>query len=260
MERLIRIFKRAFRKTMLYGDFLIVFVLVEFNIKKSIRIKSAKEPILLRSRTSDIRVFRQIFIDKEYDINKIGKMLPLNFDPKVIIDGGGNIGLAAVYFKNRYKDAKIISIEPDKENFEILKQNISHYDNVIGINTAIWNKETFLKIENTNSSKWGFTVHEADESEKDSFIATDIAALMVKYKIDYIDILKIDIEGAEKEVFSANNCDEWLIKTHILVIEVHDFMREGTAKAVFNAVQKYDYTFSNIGENLVFVFNHKPQV
>lgn len=247
-------FRLAFNKIIPYLDFLVVFILVEFNIKKFIRIKKAKEPILLRGHTSDIKAFRQIFVRQEY---RIDNYVPSDFDPKVIIDGGGNIGLASVYFKNKYKNAKIISIEPNQDNFEILQQNIKNYTDVIGVKSAIWDKSTYLKIKNNGSEKWSFVVHEATESEENSFLAVSILDIMKKYELDKIDILKLDVESAEKEIFSASNCDEWLEKTHILIIELHDYIREGTAKAVFNAVQKYNYSFSNIGENLIFIFDHE---
>jgi FkbM family methyltransferase len=247
------IIKRILNKLSLYWDFLIAFVLIEYNIKKSIHLKHIKEPIRLRRKTSDIKVFGQIFAKQEYEI---ALHLPYDFIPKVIVDCGGNIGLATVYFKNRYKDAKIISIEPDKGNFAILQQNIKNYDDVIGINSAVWSKSTYLKIENANAAGWGFIVKEATLSDENSFIATSISDLMKKYELERIDILKMDIEGAEKEIFSASDSGEWLKKTHVLVVETHDFMVKGTASAVFKALQKYDYHFANVGENLIFVFDH----
>ncbi len=245
--------KHIFEKLGYYWDFAIAFILIECNLKKSIRVKHIKEPIRLRRKTSDIMVFRQVFTDQEYEMSV---HLPDSFDPKVIIDGGGNIGLASVFFKNKYKNAKIISIEPNKANFDILQQNIKNYPEVIGVNSALWDKSTYLKIKNINSSNWGFVVHETTQSDENSFMAMSISDLMRQFQLEKIDLLKIDIEGAEKEVFSASNCDEWLGKTHVLVIEVHDFIRAGTAKAVFDAVHKYNYNFRNLGENLIFIFDH----
>lgn len=41
----------------------------------------------------------------------------LSISPRFIVDAGANIGLAAVYFTNRFKDATIVSIEPEQSNF-----------------------------------------------------------------------------------------------------------------------------------------------
>lgn len=42
--------------------------------------------------------------------------------PRVIVDAGANIGLASLFFANKYADAKIIAIEPEEHNFKILKK------------------------------------------------------------------------------------------------------------------------------------------
>jgi FkbM family methyltransferase len=46
------------------------------------------------------------------------------FEIKNIIDAGANIGLASVYFSQRFVNSTIVAIEPSKENFEILSKNI----------------------------------------------------------------------------------------------------------------------------------------
>ena len=67
-----------------------------------------------------------------------------------------------------------------------------------------------------------------------------------------IDILKIDIEGAEKELFSSG-FENWLPRTKILFVEVHDDMKKGSSKSVFNATSKYNFRFTMQHENLVFI-------
>ena len=42
----------------------------------------------------------------------------------MIIDGGGNIGCAAIYYAKKYPEAHIYSLEPDKENFQLIKLDI----------------------------------------------------------------------------------------------------------------------------------------
>lgn len=43
---------------------------------------------------------------------------------------------------------------------------------------------------------------------------------MAEFGIDYVDVLKIDIEGAEREVFKT--CSPWIKKVGTIVIELHD--------------------------------------
>jgi len=83
-----------------------------------VRIKKIKAPFFLRLKTTDLPTFDQVFFYKEYDFDTAKS-------PNIIIDAGANIGLAAIYFANRYPNAKIIALEPEQSNFRILKENVS---------------------------------------------------------------------------------------------------------------------------------------
>lgn len=198
----------------------------------------------LRNNTSDICVFYQVFLAKSYHIN-------FEIEPKIIIDCGANIGLSTIYFKNRFPDSKIISIEPEQSNFEQLVKNTQKYSNVFCVNSGIWNKTTNLIVKNNNSGNWGFMVEEVVYKNKDTISALSINDVMVKYEIDQIDILKIDIEGSEKELFESN-FEEWIPKTKILIIELHDGLREGASKSFFSTISKYNFHMIRKNENLIF--------
>jgi hypothetical protein len=55
-------------------------------------------------------------------------------------------------------------------------------------------------------------------------------------QLSSIDLLKIDIEGAEKEVFEV--CD-WMGDVHSLMIELHDRFKPGCSEAVAPAVEGF---------------------
>ena len=86
-----------------------------------------------------------------------------------------------------------------------------------------------------------------------AFRTTTVSKILAESGFDEIDLMKIDIEGAEKEVFSAPDVDEWLSKVKVLVIELHDRMKKGCSRAFFTAMSKYDWHFELRGENLIFM-------
>lgn len=108
-----------------------------------------KYPIYLRNYTSDVWIYREIIEDHEYEFT-------VKEDPKYIIDAGANIGMAAIYFANRYKHAKIIAIEPEADNFEILKLNVSNYINIQAIKAALWNTSGEIMLFDTDLDNVGF--------------------------------------------------------------------------------------------------------
>ena len=198
-------------------------------------------------RPEDDTIVKSIFKTEEYK-------LPLeNFQPKLILDCGGNIGCAAVYFANKFPDAQIYSVEPEKNNFKLLTFNTAFYDNVHPIKSALWDKETFIRVEDRGFGVAAYMTFETTADDSDAFKTTTVAKLLADSGFDEIDLLKVDIEGAEKEVFSAPDADEWLSKVRVLTIELHDRMKRGCAHEVFKVVSKYKYFFHLNGENLIFI-------
>lgn len=170
--------------------------------------------------------------------------------PFNIIDAGANIGLASVYFANKFKKSTIYSIEPEESNFELLKKNTEKYTNITPIQAGIWSHKTQLSIKDSADGEWAFEVYETPNNEN-AIKAIAFDNIMDKYNFEIIDILKVDIEGSEKEVFSKNY-EKWLPKTKILIVETHDRMKKGTSKAVFNAITDYDFGCEILGENFLF--------
>lgn len=221
------------------------------NDTDSICLDNIDYPIKLRSGTSDIPTFHQIFTFRDYDIN-------LNFNPKIIIDAGANIGLAAIYYANKYPAAKIISIEPEQSNYNLLKKNTQHYENIIPLNNAISSVENQeLAIVDNGYGNWGFMTEpltDGDKSKIPNVKSITIDGIMNKYDYKIIDIVKIDIEGYEKELFEKNT-ENWLPNIRCLIIELHDRMKEGCSKSFFSAINKHDFRFYKRGENLIFINN-----
>lgn len=199
--------------------------------------------LAIRKNTSDESAFWQVFVDKEYDI-------PLNIQPKLIIDGGANIGCATLWFRKRYPEAEIIAVEPEESNFKMLELNTESLPNVKLINAGIWNKEGVLKAENSGLGKWGFQTKEGQDEDKDALKAVTIDGILADSGFEEIDILKLDIEGSEKEVFGSGY-ENWLGKTKVIIIELHERMREGAEKSFYAAIERYGFKKSRSGENIV---------
>ena len=109
----------------------------------------------LRPGTSDLIVLQKVVLKEEYEI-------PFSLEPRVIVDGGANIGLATLYFSRCYPAAKIYSIEPELSNYELLVKNVTGKINIKTYHAALWSRSARLCIQDTETEKWMFRIREGE--------------------------------------------------------------------------------------------------
>lgn len=204
------------------------------HILTTIKYRITFFPLIVRFNTSDAAVIRQVFIEKQYGID-YGTI-----QPKFIIDGGANVGYTSVFFAKQFPTAKIFAIEPENTNFRTLQKNVSRYPLIHPLKKGLWNKTTKLAVNDSGLGEWAFTTTEAQSGGDNVVEAITIDDVLKMSGYAEIDILKLDIEGAEKELFSGN-CDSWLSKVNILIIELHDRMKPGSSAAFYSAIEKYHF-------------------
>ena len=205
----------------------------------SISIPGIRSEIFLRPGTFDQAAFKQIFIDGEYDV-ELGS-------PRHIIDAGANIGLASIFFANRYPDAKIIAIEPEQANYNLLCRNVQSYPNIRTLKAGLWSHRTNLVIENPESKSTGFRVIESeDTTELQAYGITDIMEML---GTSFIDVIKMDVEGAERDIFLGS--DSWIYNVRIILVETHDRHRPGCTAALEQATHGRGFVRSAVGEIVV---------
>lgn len=188
----------------------------------------AEQPIYLRLNSSDVAVFKQVFIEKEYEI--IGNVTT---QLTTIVDAGANIGLTSVFMTNRYPEANILAVEPEMENFNLLRMNASGYPRIRCIHGAVWNNDEFVSISSTNAEDWAFQVRKGDGRENAGVRGYRVSTLAKEQQLGRISLLKMDIEGAEWEVLS--DAGAWLDKVDNIVLELHEGIRPGCT-ALFRAM------------------------
>jgi|WetSurMetagenome_2_1015567.scaffolds.fasta_scaffold01106_2 FkbM family methyltransferase len=208
-----------------------------------IRAPGVKDMVTLRLKSSDFYIYKQIFVDMEYSFEATGH-------PEVIIDAGANIGLAAIYFANKYPEAAIIALEPEESNFRLLKKNTAPYKKITCIQCALWQDDCRLNLVNPGGGECGFQTHCADNTDYKVCHEVEgitVQKLMKDQGIGYMDILKIDIEGAEKEVF--RDASGWIDKVGILIVELHDQYKAGCRRSFYNATNNFELEWQQ-GENV----------
>jgi FkbM family methyltransferase len=211
--------------------------------RSRLRIRGYPHPVRMRPGTSDLHAFHQIFISREYDCLDAADLV--GGGPILIVDCGANVGYASVYFLNRFKQAHVIAVEPDRGNFEICRENLAPFGaRATVIRSAIWSHRAGLKLQGGagRETEWGIRVEETNRDEAD-LEGTSIAAILDESGFPAIDLLKMDIEGAEAAVFAGEH--EWLGNVKNIVIELHG---EDCERSFFDAMGRYRYDLSTSGE------------
>jgi len=208
----------------------------------SIRINGKR--FFLRGRSVDFSVLNSIIGKGEYDIDP-------GFVPEIIVDAGANTGASTLYFRMRFPEARIIAVEPEISNFRLLCRNMEAYPGVKCINAAIWFRDGWLSLRNPSADHYAYQFDEIAGSDT-NVRSIALSTLMADAGAETIDILKMDIEGAEYQILSHGNY-EWLRRVRMLIIELHEYISPGVGDLFMKAAESVPNRLFVKGENTVLI-------
>jgi FkbM family methyltransferase len=182
-------------------------------------IPGSEAPLFARPGTSDLKAFQAIFSRRQHDI----AALPA---AQVIFDLGANVGYSTIDFAVRFPEARIIAVEAEAENARLLRLNTASFPQIEVVHAAVWSRGGTVAIEDVGNDRWGFQVR--DEGTQPRRVrAITIPELMRETGVGRIDLLKVDIEGAEHELLRKR--PDWLLDVGAIVIEFHESSPGATA-------------------------------
>lgn len=173
-------------------------------------------------------------------------------DQPIIFDIGAHEGQSIEYLENIFSNPIIYSFEPDPSTFKTLNKKASDKNKIF--NLAFSNKDgdnIFYKnkISHTNSL-FKVNINSIDsiraQKEKNAFkkeineeIRVKTSTLDSFFKqndIDYVDLMKIDTQGAEELVLEGGQRSLHKINNIILEVSLFDYY---THKTNFSSIEKY---------------------
>jgi FkbM family methyltransferase len=174
------------------------------------------------------------------------------FIPDVIFDIGANVGFFMRFARETFPDAKIVAVEPDVNNFEVLKICTDPDENIVMINCAIGSGKIYRVNGAANGAMESYLSTSRAIKEEEfataQFVATDIQSRRLSdivkehVKEGQTYALKLDCEGGENSIFDHPESVECLIKADYIAMEVHNTGVNGNgsaqAKAMFDEVAK----------------------
>ena len=214
--------------------------------------KNDKKIKIRKDSSTDFEVFKQIFIHQEY-YSVLSFFISNEVKLENMIDAGANIGLTSVFIKSMFPDAKIACIEPENENFKVLEENLKSFsvDNSVQLFKAglmgVSNLNLTVGSQFRGGGDWAkqTVLSDVDTTLK----SISIKNICEKMNFNYIDLLKIDIEGAETFLIEAETDLSFLTFTKVIAIEIHD---EYKCRLQINALlNQYNFLLIEVGETTI---------
>ena len=178
--------------------------------------------------------FLEIFLQRGYDFEAERP------DP-LIFDCGGNIGLSAIWFKLRYPQSRVVVFEADPAIAEVLEGNLDRLgvkEGVKVVHAAVWTKNGKIHFL-SNGADSG----RVNEQKGDKLVdAVRLADLIT----ESVDLLKLDIEGAEYKVIH-DLCETGKIRlVHRMICEIHGRSKEDKDRLakMLAALANHDFHFT----------------
>lgn len=182
-----------------------------------VKVREQSDPLYLRLGRSDGFVLKEIFLENVYGPTLANLQGPV----RQIVDLGANVGLSVRLWLEKFPDAKILAVEPDPGNFETLKQNITATQQAMNrafiFRVCVAGKPGKVYLDRSAED---CAIHVTDQPTGDPVDAKTLPTLLdnARFTGD-IDLLKMDIEGAEADVLA--DCSGWIGRVKLFVIELH---------------------------------------
>lgn len=169
------------------------------------------QDLWLRTFGGDIFVFYEVF-----GTNCYAPPHGTRNSPQIIIDLGANIGLTTLYLAARAPNAHFICVEPVPMNAELLRRNVAAIPKATVVNAAVAAESGTLTFDDSGAA-WGGALSSQGRLSVRSISVDDLLAEHVPD--GRIDLLKMDIEGAEQAVLSGSM--RWLERVDCIIAELH---------------------------------------
>lgn len=208
----------------------------------SLCLRAAPDPIWCREYSSDFLVLSEIFEQGEY--RQVGDWgLPPD---ATVIDLGGNIGLATLYFSTLMPRMRAVVVEPDADNCRMIEHNCRRMiaEGRLQISQAFIAAEDGAAAIDRSGRSWAFKKGGPAEKGTEAIPCLSMQSIVKMSSFETIDLLKCDIEGSEQEVFA--DCAAWIGRVRHLIVETHDPYKPAD---LYRDLRKAGWDFELISEN-----------
>lgn len=176
-------------------------------------------PLWLRERGSDHVTYEEVIENEVYS-----PVLAAVPGCRQVIDLGANIGLASRYFLAHYPEARVVAVEPDPGSHAVLVRNLSVVPagRWTAVRAAVWDCSGPVVLSGPGPDHRFDCVRVRDAgpgADREAVSGVTLSDLCARFPHGVIDLVKIDVEGAEVRLFAGDG--GWLDRVRAIAIEFH---------------------------------------
>ena len=189
-----------------------------------LHLANAPRATALRTHAGDLAILYEVFWQRAYDLPQ------LRTDAfHTVVDVGANVGLAALFFLERFPVSRLVCVEPEPANFRLLQRNLLGTP-AVALQAALDATDGTVMLD---SSPQGYNAKVSAAVGTTEATAISMPTLLQSQGLTWVDLLKIDIEDYEREVFAGPV--EWLARVGVLLIEIHSAESLATVRRAVQA-------------------------
>jgi FkbM family methyltransferase len=149
---------------------------------------------------SELEVLDEVFLQGEYELS-------MPEAPRTILDLGSHIGASLVALSAQFPEARLFGVEANRDTFARLRANAKMLSVVELRNVAVTGHDGTVSLRAGRDS-WASSVLADDydrpaKASMEEVPARTLGGLLEELGLERVDLLKVDIEGAEYEAFAA---------------------------------------------------------
>lgn len=200
------------------------------------------------SRTIDLSLsapylgaLKGVFLDREYDCQGL-----FETPPRRILDLGANIGMGALTLSCQFPEAELVCVEPDPRNLGLLKANLDQNgiaSMVVPAAVGAMAGTVNLRFNDDPTCSRLESLPEQDLHEMTTVDLVTVPQILGLVGWERVDLVKIDIEGAEDEILSTNH--GWLEKVGAIILEIHPITTPGK---ILSYVKEFGFSVRRHGD------------
>jgi FkbM family methyltransferase len=175
-----------------------------------------------------------VWLDDEYGLSQLTET-----PPKTVVDLGANIGLFSIWAKRYFPGAIIHAYEPNPRILKYTQQNTADLDIQV-VASAVGCTSGHARIHDGGDSRRAYTSRSPDGNVELISLPEIVGRIG-----DRVDLMKLDIEGAEWELFE-DPCS--FDGVGIVRMEYH-LGRDRTLHDVVNAAERLSFRIEKLAPN-----------